>query len=99
MTAVKVEVTFDDIANGTPGACRDCPIALALERLLSDRVLFVVELGCLSWAGPTIGAHGSIPMPQAAADFIEGFDRGYEVEPFGFEIELPDELLAVTGAP
>ncbi len=96
MSTVKVEVTFDDVAKGERGDCRYCPIALALERVLTERALFVVDGRTISWAGPTVGAHGYVDLPESAREFIYVFDGAGDVEPFEFEIELPDKLLAVT---
>jgi len=94
---VKVEVTFDDILQGTPGACGSCPIALAAQRLL-DTDRFKVEVSLLSLICLNLDGDlsGLAELPPDARAFIDGFDHGADVEPFEFEIELPDELLAVS---
>jgi hypothetical protein len=85
---VKIQVTEEDIKNGTP--CQDwcCPIALALRRagFLAAKVgrsrCFVQSAGddeTCTWRQPA--------LPADAREFVRDFDEGYPVDPFEFDLE------------
>jgi len=88
---VTIEVTADDIANGKPGVCSLCPIALAILRALPGWGDATVT----NWhVFPPDDGFAEIDLPSAACDFIESFDclGQAAVEPFSFELDVPAEL-------
>lgn len=88
---IKIEVTADDIENGSARRARCCPIALACRRAgLEDPAVFPgMRDGQGSIfhgpADPIVGRK-HIPLPEVAAEFIIAIDEGAEVEPFSFEV-------------
>ena len=75
-----IKVEQEDINNGVRHSNNSCPIALAINRTLgvSCRVTMeYISIGTL-WAN----------LSGKARQFIHGFDRGFPVEPFEFEIEI-----------
>lgn len=106
MTAVTVQVTADDIANGVPGNCGLCPIALALHRILTDEATAMVRVveQDIEWRSAIEGESVPalpvpVPLPRRATQFIFDFDNLNDrshLEPFSFEIDLPGELLAAV---
>jgi hypothetical protein len=86
MTAT-INVTQDDIDQGRPEDCRNCPVAIATERALQQPI---------SVDGEQIRLHRSchfIRLPKIAQAFVanfDAFDRD-QPKPFTFEITFPDE--------
>lgn len=82
-----VNVTEECIRTGIPGDCQNCPIANA-----------IMESGFEAVVGDdTIGVqvrHGQsevyVATPFPAARFIADFDAGSPVEPFSFELYIPE---------
>ncbi len=73
-----VTVTEEDIKNGKPMLCTECPISLAAQRVFpSDRV---------ATGGSAMFINGSMFfIPKEAMEFIMKFDEDKKVEPFTFE--------------
>lgn len=82
MAKVRIDVTAEDIAGGVACQSSRCPVARAMARALGGMVL--VCANAAQYDGRTIR------LPVAVALFIEYFDLGGPVNPFGFEVELPD---------
>jgi hypothetical protein len=95
---VRIEVSADHIARRKRGFRCHCPVALAIAEalgfapgnwhdarlyVLSSRVALRNENGILI-------RH---ELPLAAVDFISRFDHGLTVEPFSFELEVPDAVV------
>ncbi len=86
-----IQITQDDIKQGTVDDCDRCPIALATNRVLI--------------AGHHAKVMGSISIynyvyrrftcktPNSVKQFIRSFDDEYVVEPFEFDLEIPEKLL------
>jgi hypothetical protein len=98
VTTIRVEVTAEDINRGEPGSCKHCPIALAM-----DRALAAIGIDVRSWVilpyvrlGPK-SANTYAVLPPAALVFAKHFDGEWDVEPFSFDLELPDELSPAEG--
>jgi alpha-ketoglutarate-dependent taurine dioxygenase len=88
---VKIQVTDQDIAHGLAGDCEECPIALAIYRALSATAGIRVGTG-----GVTLyrdHANAMVALPAAASRFISRFDHDDLVEPFEFDLDVPDELV------
>jgi len=78
-----IRVTQEHIDAGTPRDDCLCPIARA--------VCAVVPMARVSVA--RIAVHLSYrvyPMPRRARDFVRDFDEGIRVDPFEFELDIPD---------
>ena len=92
---VIVAVTQEDIDNGDPGMCYDCPVATALTRAVGRRCRVKEPTRWGFSDGMTGDKRDSIVdpyrLPPSAATFVEVFDdfgRDH-VFPFSFEIEVP----------
>jgi hypothetical protein len=83
---VRVEVTAEDIAKGVPERPCFCPVARALRRV-------GVEPSVNGW---WLDLRCSIPTPADVVTFMGAFDNERPVEPFAFDIELPDAADAVV---
>jgi hypothetical protein len=83
---VRVDVTEDDIREGTPGAARRCAVARAFERVAGS--------GCLVdgiWL--YVGGGPQVALPEAAQDFVCRYDGPggrWQVLPFAFEVDVPE---------
>lgn len=90
---MKVKVRQEDIEQGTCGSARECAIALAVKRAAP----WLRDVRILPAMGkrPAAVGHSSygnlIDLPESCGTFIHNFDRGYRVQPFEFELEIPDE--------
>lgn len=88
---VTIEVTDDDIFDGIQSSCHNCPIALAASRINIARIISVNSTSMV--VRNTYSRNGDfIVLPIEAIDFIAAFDTNQEVEPFSFEIEVPDVI-------
>jgi hypothetical protein len=93
---IAVQVTQEDIAQGLAGDCEECPIALAIYRALSATTGVRVGTG-----GVTLyrdHANAMLALPVAASRFICWFDHDDVVEPFEFELDIPDEIAPAGAA-
>lgn len=96
---LKISVT-EEILNGA-GTCRydpgNCAIAKAVQTIFPNAYVFPQGGIAISeeYANRICRRDFScgIPIPQEASDFICDFDEGKEVEPFSFDIELPDWVI------
>ena len=98
---VTIEVTDDDISEGVPLLMYSCPIALAAKRINLAKVVsvgghfaYVVSVGGhFVYVRNGYSSYPAIVMlPIEAIDFISAFDSNQPVEPFSFEIEVPDVI-------
>lgn len=87
---VKIQVTAEDIAHGLAGDCEECPIALAIYHALHDAPVRVGTGGVTIYHEDT---NAMVALPVAASRFISRFDHDEVVEPFEFDLDVPDELL------
>ena len=92
-----IDVTQADIDGGCRGIANNCPVAKAVQRhLKKDKVyvgartinIYEVLDGVLQEAAPI----QSFATPAAVERFIRTFDVGGKVEPFSFELAIPEEL-------
>jgi hypothetical protein len=82
----KIEVGPDDIAKGVRGDPFLCPVARAVGRVISDAKIAVDGYTIDLWRNDCIDR--SLPLPDAARDFIDAFDDRESVAPFVFEVNL-----------
>lgn len=80
-----IEVTTADILQGKRDNCRNCPIALATQRVVNCLVEVVYRQMSLN------GTH--IDLPDEVNGFIFDFDMGRAVGPFKFDLDIPQEYL------
>ena len=94
MKRLHVEVTAEDIANGTRKSACNCPVALATKR--AARVPIVaVDLGGIYFADSLneldILSQRAARQPDAVKDFIVRFDDGdTSVKPFAFNLYIQE---------
>lgn len=89
---MKIQVTGEDIQNGTPSDCGRCPVALAVSRALggvSHERISVTGLSVEVYDTQLKRWKHDVP-PSYVGFFIRCFDYGLPVEPF--EFELSDEV-------
>jgi hypothetical protein len=86
VSAIKIDVTSDDIAKGEREQPCRCPIALALTRAHPGQWVLGEHTADFYFDD----ADGTISLPNEARDFIKRFDNGDPVEPFSFELELDE---------
>ncbi len=84
MKTVHVEVTAQDIAKGRKFGCTTCPVALAVARVTGGQCY--VGGGYLD----VFGVYEVIEHTDRVAAFIEQFDGGEPVQPFEFDLTIPD---------
>lgn len=93
-----VTISEEDIIHGVDGACRECPIALAVNRVLKPHLqasvrfndMDIIERECKMPVA-------TVMLPAIASDFISKFDTKYErnvCRSATFYINIPIELLA-----
>ena len=89
MTAVSV--TADHIAEGVPGECGECPIALAIAEAIPAAVEVAVYTEHVNiWEPAGCGRDFfTSELPEVAVAFIERFDRIHDGEPFTFDLDYP----------
>lgn len=83
---MRIEVTAEDIANGTPYDKCSCPVALACLRAGLLGVI-VVPAGAIHWLDGE-GRSFAKPTPDDARSFAIRFDRRQAVEPFAFDLDV-----------
>lgn len=85
---MKIRVTKKDIELGEPGSGTTCPIARAVRRVYQGRDVFAgfTYVKVKSISGVTI-------LPEKVMDFISDFDSMRPVEPFTFDLPLPNPRL------
>ena len=102
MKTVTVHVTPDHINRGRRHQSQECPLALALGDATGCRASVGLSSFGLYRPDPLVPELLGDPvvsqaqLPPAAQGFPAAFDQGREVEPFSFELELPDDLELVA---
>lgn len=89
MEYLTVEVTGEDIEQGVPGDCVDCPVARALNRALGYAAGTVDVDADEYWLGPQDNEGRPYRLPAAASEFVMAFDSDEAVAPFSFRIRKP----------
>jgi len=69
---VTVTITRQDIQNGKRGSATDCPVALALRRVLN----VPVEVWSYQAVLVEPGGRRVVPLPLDVRDFVRRFDTG-----------------------
>jgi hypothetical protein len=89
MVTVRVVVTEQDMRNGVPWSPLACPVVRALRRATGQRWTACHQVFQLY----RVGAERKVPAPEQATRFMRDYDGGKEVEPFAFDLDVPDEWL------
>lgn len=93
MKTITITVTAKDVEQGSPWSASDCPLALAMDRLLPNHIVLVFEDEVRL---RSLARRESIrlkPTPAMAA-FVRRFDACESVEPKRFRFRVPDEVLS-----
>lgn len=81
---IEVQVTQQDIDNGTNGDTYQCPIALAINRAASDLGPVMVNALYMSWKQ----ANKTVNLPPVAAMWMLNYDMGIRAEMAPFEFKI-----------
>lgn len=81
---MNIKVTQNHIDRGKPADSKCCPIALAVKETIG----LPIEVGAYDF---TICGE-VFELPSLAYRFVRGFDRAWEVEPFEFNLEVPEHI-------
>ena len=85
---MRVEVTAEHIRRGKKNDCFLCPVALAVSGACGRRVNAAVrQIGVKNRNGED---YGYVDTPVPAQQFMKAFDRGEAVEPFAFDLDVPE---------
>jgi len=91
---LRVDVTQEDIANGRKRNPSACMVARAINRA-SEGMLQAQVCYEHGWLGPELdGASVKLPLKDSVKQLVVMFDQGMVVQPFSFELELPEGLAA-----
>ena len=88
---VHVEVTQEDIKKGERNNSSQCMIALAITRATEGGLgdLLVGHYGSCTMGEYVIWSGGKVRLPFRVAVHIIAYDRGQDVAPFAFDLDLP----------
>lgn len=92
---VTIDVMQDDIDNGEPGEGCACPVYLAIARAVPAADHFAVGVEHVHFydSAEHDNCVGAADLPGVAQGFIGRFDNAHSVEPFSFELDVPDALV------
>lgn len=94
-----IKVTRAHIDMGDDGHCRTCPVALAINEVLSTDYFSVIRPGTIYLNHmKMIGEGISREMPEHVARFVKWFDAHGVVEPIEFELDIPVRMLKPLNA-
>ena len=88
---IKVEVTQRHINSGLKRDCNKCPVALVLKEIFPNASRIIV--GGFAIDMYALGEEYFHNFPDSVGNFTLAFDDGKEVEPFAFEIDVPDRFI------
>ena len=96
MATLAIAVTNEDIQHGYRNDPCLCPVALAaIREILSSREIVALsvhtsELYCWQVSNGKLMPEFHIKLPEEVGNRIATYDRTGRMEPFSFEIEVPD---------
>lgn len=108
MSLIHVEVTQEDIGPQACYSPSGCMAALALTRALGKKVFVHYDYDALEARYRITPGASGMPfkasldpfgdmrlqtLPEEVWAKIAAFDRGEAIEPFAFDLEVPDEVL------
>lgn len=85
---MRIDVTQEDIDNGTPKNCGKCPIALAAKRAFINNNLEFTDLYVTLFFLVVENKENKtvFDLPRESDRFITFFDQNQKVLPFSFEV-------------
>lgn len=93
MAKVRINVSSEAILNGVRDDCRRCPIARSAWNSFPPHSAIAAFRDELRVRLPHHSSVLKFPLPVEAREFINRFDDGLQVEPFAFDLDIPDEAL------
>jgi len=90
MIVVDIYVTDDDIRDGDPANCSECPIALAISRAVPNVAVHVFDDSIIIMPFADGESNFTLTLPVNACNFIHYFDNGLPVQPFSFQLDLDE---------
>lgn len=94
---VKIDVTAEDIEIGVPGETCACAVWIAVVRALPHLEYAGVCARTVQLARHLTDDGSTLPLPLAVQGTVSQMDSGLPVEPFSFELDVPDELVRPAG--
>ena len=101
---VTINIKKKYIRRGIIGHHFRCPIARSISDVVRPDVRVAVTIGTISlWKDGGYNRYGGvmprlldmkIPTPPKVDAFVRRFDKGRDLPPFRFTLNLPDEVLA-----
>ena len=87
-----IQMTQEDIDEGRVGACKNCPVARAINRYLKPGAYASVAPSSIAilYSGSLVARCSS---PEVASDFIFKFDGGGNPDPVFFNLDIPADCL------
>lgn len=95
MKLVEFQVTAEDIAKGEHNYCSGCPVALAIQRAGFPGVMVGRYRATFPVAPPQLTM--MVDLPPTTQDNIHRFDHLGGMEPFSFNLYIPQEVLDFQG--
>jgi hypothetical protein len=90
----RIEVTRDNIATGNPGENESCAVALAVKaKCLPDTEVQVDGYSVDLDLPFSFVSRINLETNETVKKFVADFDDGKPVEPFAFDLDIPDEFL------
>jgi anti-sigma regulatory factor (Ser/Thr protein kinase) len=86
---VEVEVSEFDIRHGEKANCRNCPVAMAINRRMGRWNVHALVTDHLIELKDPRKVYKPTFTPDEVRKFIWRFDRGERVYPFRFALEVP----------
>ncbi len=92
----RINVTQDEIEHGVRLSCGNCPVALAIAKLVRDEIHVLVDSWSVTFFEPTGNGYmitHKRQLPDSAMLWIIDYDSSMPVKPFSFTLDLPKGLL------
>ena len=84
---VKVKVTKEHIAKGTPRNVDCCPISMAMDEAGYTCETHGRDIRCIMDI-ENLHSYYPVALPDEAIDFVSDYDRNRDVKPFKFKVTL-----------
>jgi hypothetical protein len=87
-----INVTEDDIKQGEKMSSTNCPLAIAIQKLLDNKYgqkkKALVNVDHVATYTQGFNHRRVVPLPIEAREFIRAFDSDNEVKPFSFKLYI-----------
>jgi hypothetical protein len=85
----RIDVTQEHIDRGVSKDCLRCPVALAIMCHVQPTTSISVGDDAITML-PLGGWFHDQQAPSVVRQFVRGFDRGDDVVPFSFDLDIPE---------